>query len=205
VLAAIWPTAGQLVTIVLDSGHSQNCVVDDVRPPDSLVLREPVSLTDEPPLGGAVHLLWSSTAGRHELVATLARETWDHMPLWELHVSRNPSVRQERAFARAADALPCQLRQDGWHWRAIVVDLSEGGARCVVHQSDGLTVGASVELHLALEGRELTLPAEILSVEPGTEDRWVVRLRFVGLGRLSDLLRRRVMEQQRRARSVGRS
>lgn len=204
-LAAIWPAAGQLVTIVLGSGHSQNCVVDDVRPPDSLVLREPVSLTDEPPVGGPVHLFWSSAAGRHELAATLTRQTWDHMPLWELHVSHQPSVRQERAFARAADALPCQLRRDGWHWRAIVVDLSEGGARCVIQDSDGLVAGASVELHLALEGRELTLPAEVLSVDPGTEERWVVRLRFVGLGRLSDLLRRRVMEQQRRARSVGRS
>lgn len=204
-LAAIWPTAGQLVTIVLDSGHSQNCVVDDVRPPDSLVLREPVSLTGEPPVGRAVHLFWSSTAGRHEIAATLASQTWDHMPLWELRLVRNPSVRQERAFARATDALPCQLRQDGRNWRALVVDLSEGGARCVVHTCEELAAGASVELHLALEGRELTLPAEVLSVEPGTEDRWVVRLRFVGLGRLSDLLRRRVMEQQRRARSVGRS
>jgi hypothetical protein len=204
VLAAIWPTPGQRVTIVVEGGHGHNVVVDDVRPPDSLVLREPVSVTGEPPVGGAVHLFWSSSAGRHEMLATLARQTWDHMPLWELHVARDPSVRQERAFARAADALPCRLLQDDRQWRAIVVDLSEGGARCVVHENDGLAPGASVELHLALEGRELTLPAEVLDVKPGTEDRWEVRLRFVGLGRLSDLLRRRVMEQQRRARSVGR-
>jgi hypothetical protein len=205
VLAAIWPTAGQRVTVVVDGGHAQNCVVDDVRPPDALVLREPVSVTGEPPVGGAVHLFWSTSSGRHELAATLARQTWDQMPLWELHVSRDPSVRQERRFVRAADALPCQLLQDDRRWRAIVVDLSEGGARCVVHESEGLAAGTSLELHLALEGRELTLPAQVLSVEPGTEDRWVVRLRFFGLGRLSDPLRRRVMEQQRRARSVGRA
>jgi hypothetical protein len=205
VRAALWPAAGQQLTVVVDGGHAQRCVVDDVRPPDCLVLREPVSITGEPPVGGAVHLFWSSSAGRHELLTTLARQTWDQMPLWELHVSRDPSVRQERAFARAADALPCQLLQDERRWRAIVVDLSEGGARCVVHESEGLASGASVELHLALEGRELTLPAEVLSVKPGTEDRWEVRLRFVGLGRLSDLLRRRVMEQQRRARSVARA
>lgn len=201
-LATIWPVAGQLVAVVVEGGHGQNCVVDDVRPPDSLVLREPVSITGEPPVGGAVHLFWSSAAGRHELAATLARQTWDNMPLWELHVTHEPSVRQERAFTRAADALPCQLLQHDQQWRAIVVDLSEGGARCIVHDCAALLAGTSAELHLALEGRELTLPAEILSVEPGTEDRWVVRLRFVGLGRLSDLLRRRVMEQQRRARAL---
>jgi hypothetical protein len=203
--AALWPTAGQQLTVVVDGGHAQRCVVDDVRPPDCLVLREPVSTIGEPPLDRDVHLFWYTDGGRHELVATLVRQVWDHMPLWELHVSREPSVRQERAFVRVADVLPCQLRQDTRNWRAVLVDLGEGGARCVVLEREALSTGDAVELHLALEGRELTLPAEVLSVEPQPDARWVVRLRFVGLGRLSDLLRRRVMEQQLRARSVARA
>lgn len=203
-LAATWPTAGQRVAVVYDSRLDEHGVVDDVLPPDRLVLREPASVTGEPPVGSPIHLFWSSTAGRHELVTELVRQVWDRMPLWELHVTQEPSVRQERAFARATVALPCELRLDQQHWRAIVVDIGEGGARCVLPEVEGLSVGAAIELRLALDGRELDLPAVLLSVDPGREERWVVRLRFTGLGRLSDLLRRQVMEQQRRSRLVSR-
>lgn len=203
-LAAIWPTAGQRVAVVFDSRLDERGIVDDIHPPHRIVLREPASVTGEPPVGGAVHLFWNSSAGRHELVTELVRQVWDRMPLWELNVMEAPSLRQERAFARVAVALPCEVRGDGQRWRAIVVDLGEGGARCVLPEVEGLSVGDAVELNLALDGRDLDLPAVLLSLDLGQEDRWVVRLRFTGLGRLSDLLRRHVMEQQRRARSVGR-
>ena len=200
-----WPAAGQHVVLVGCGEQERVVVVDDVRPPRCLVLREPVSSEVTTPAGSTLVLRWTTAAGRHELTARLARQVWDRMPLWELEVLADPSVSQQRAFARAPDALPVQLAHQDRRWHGVAVDISEGGARCsLVHAEELLAVG-TVELRLSLEERQLTLRAEVLSVDTGPEGRSVARLRFTAAGPTADALRRRVMEQQRRARAAARA
>lgn len=203
--APTWPATGQHVTTTISSEPEQHlCVVDDVRPPGCLVLRQPVSLTAAAPIGAPLVLRWTTAAGRHELTGRMGRPLWDRMPLWEVDVLRDPTVLQRRAFARVPDVLPVGLGQAGHRWDALAVDLSEGGARCSVRRDGTLLVVGGAELHLSLEGRPLVLQAEVLSLEAEALDRQVARVRFSAPGWVGGALRRRVMEQQRRARAASR-
>lgn len=203
--APTWPTAGQQVTTTVGSELQQQlCIVDDVRPPGCLVLRQPVALHAEAPIGTTLVLSWTTVAGRHELTGRLARKLRDRMPLWEIDVLRDPTVFQQRAFARVPDVLPVEMTQAGSRWEAVAVDLSEGGARCSVRHGGTLIVVGGAELHLTLEGRPLVLQVEVLSLEPHDEERQLARVRFSAPGWVGDALRRRVMERQRRARAASR-
>ena len=180
-------------------------MVDQVRVPHGLVLRKPVDVQQELPVGSGILLRWKTAAGRHELKTKLAAEVYDVMPLWELDALGEPAVWQQRAFVRAADSLPVHLRQEETLCRGVVVDLSEGGARCVLRHSDGIVVAAPAELHMMLEEKQLALPGTLLSLEADEAERHIIRMQFGPLGRTSDLLRRRVMEQQRRVRALTRA
>lgn len=203
--APTWPAAGQQVTTSVGSELPQQlCIVDDVRPPGCLVLRQPVSLQAEAPIGTVLVLRWTTVAGRHELAGQLVRQLWDRMPLWEVDVLHDPTVFQQRAFARVPDLLAVELTQAGSRWEAVAVDLSEGGARCSVRHGGTLLVAGGAELHLTLEERPLVLQVEVLSLEPPDQDRQLARVRFAAPGWVGDALRRRVMERQRRARAASR-
>lgn len=201
--APTWPAAGQQVTTTIGS-EPQLCVVDDVRPPGCLVLRQPVSLSADAPIGSTLVLRWTTAAGRHELTGRLGRQLWDRMPLWEIDVLCDPTVFQQRAFARVPDVLPVEMRQAGHRWEGVAVDVSEGGARCSVRHGGTLLVSGGAELHLSLEERPLVLQAEVLSLEPHDSERQLARVRFSPPAWAGDALRRRVMEQQRRARAASR-
>ena len=194
------PSPGQQVTVVIGDRPAQPAVVDDVRPPTELLLREPMDTPCDPVLGSEVVLRWTSEAGLHELRAEVTREMLNPMPIWELGVRGKPVTVQRRRYARAAEALPAELLHDGISARVVVADLSEGGARCVLHEQDVPEGGDQVELHLTLNRLPLTLVAEVVAVEHGEEDRCDVRLAFSTSGHVSDLLRQRVLAQQRLAR-----
>lgn len=206
--AQVWPQAGQSVTVKLPGSSPLLCaVVDDVAASELLVLREPFredgSGPDLLPLGSMVLLRWTSPAGSHELTASLASIGQQPVTTWVLVPVATPHVAQRREFSRASDALRARLHRADGSWNTIVYDLGEGGARCVVPSADDLCAGDQVELHVALEG-VLPIDAVILSVEPSSGPGATVRLQFPPLGRLADIIRRRVLQQQRRARAVER-
>jgi hypothetical protein len=199
--AATWPSQGQLIGIVLgDREHP--AVVDDVSVPHHLVLREPVSASAPPEPGSPLLLVWSTPSGQHQLHVALTGTARQPMPLWQLEALGEPETFQRRAYARAADALPALLAQSGRRWPTIIADLGEGGARCVLEDATDLRAGDAVQLHLVLDGQDMLLPAEVLTLEQTPPERVTARLRFGPIGRLGDRLHRRVLEQQRRARSL---
>jgi hypothetical protein len=61
-------------------------------------------------------------------------------------------------------------------------------------------VGDAVLLYLSIDGQRLQLPGRLLPFVPAQVGRTELRLEFEGIGRAADLLRRRVFEQQVRAR-----
>lgn len=200
-----WPLTGRAVQVVVGQDEC-TAVVEEVRPPDRLLIRKPVPAVRTAELGTRLLLVWMNPSGLHQLHVVLASTLCAPAPLWELEALGEAEVYQRRAYARAADALPAHLARDGRRWKATVVDLGEGGARCVLACADGLAAGDRIQLHLVLDQQDLLLPAEVLTVEPGPTERVVaVRLRFGSLGRLGDRLHRRVLDQQRRARALERS
>lgn len=207
-MAATWPETGQRIGVRLDTCTSPLiAVVDDVRAPEQLHLREPVTSDGgQPPpvpLGAPLALLWTSVAGQHVLPSRLVSLPRARVPLWRLEPECDAVVVQRREFVRVPDALEVELHRGEEQWVGRLCDLSEGGARCAVHVAGDLHEGDELRLHLRVDDEDLQVPAVVLAVTAGEAGRASARLRFDTQRREADLLRRRVLEQQRRARAAG--
>jgi hypothetical protein len=195
--------------LVVATGAELFTKVDSIRLPDRLVLGEPVDQEGhhvEPlPTGSDLRLIWTSTAGRHEVSATMAGVVHDRVPLWRVEVRSAPTVVQRRDYTRAPDSLRGELHYGQLWSKLVVLDLSEGGARCMVRDPGELEVGRPVELGITLEGQDVLIEATLLAADPQDKrgELVQVRLKFVDLGRTADLVRKRVLEQQRKARLSG--
>ena len=200
------PRAGQRVQLtVTTTGAISTTVVDDDQAADCLLVREPLGTGGTPvaalPGGTPLRLTWTNEAGRHELDATMVEVRRDHVPLWRLAATGTTQTSQLRRFARAADSLRGELTRGRDRWPALISDLSEGGARALLTDATGLAADDSVVLYLSLEGERLQLPGRVLPFRPAQVGRTEVRLEFAPLGRAADLIRRRVLELQIRARA----
>jgi len=195
------------LTVAATGRHSRS-VVDRVgdTAQDELLLREPVEVdgtgSANADAGAALCLVWCSPAGRHDLPATFTGLARERVRLWRVQPNGFVTTTQQREFARAGDALPVTVRRDEQAWPGVVVDLSEGGARCVLEAATRPPTDATVLLDVEIEGQVLLLPARVLAAQPLTGQRCEVRLAFQSIGRAADVLRRRVLAQQRRARSA---
>ena len=202
-----WPRAGQRVDVrVDDESRLLLAVVDDVRAPEQLHLRLPVQRTGEPapevPVGTPVSLSWTSAAGQHVLPSTLVALPEARVQLWRLAPDAEPEVVQRRQFVRVAETLTVSLQRGDELWIAGLCDLSEGGARCVVLTPNDLAEGDVLRLSITIGDDALDLPADVVGVEQDDE-RTTARLRLQTAQRDADVIRRRVLEQQRRARAAG--
>ena len=210
----VWPRIGQRVDVLVPgTGEQMLAVVDDARPPEQLHLREPVTPEGGPaarvPLGKELLLRWTTPAGLHELAVELAAFPFNRVQLWKLVPLTVPVIDQRREYLRAPDALQAQLTHGTHRWHGIVIDLSEGGARCVVDEPADLVVGSTLKVAVDVEGEPIVVEADLLALEPMEgpieTPRATIRLRFRELGRAADVVRRRVLEQERRARAMARS
>jgi hypothetical protein len=204
-VAVLLPRAGQSLLLVdATSGVRLSTLVDDDVAPDCLLVQPPLGTGGVQvaplPAGSPLLLCWSTASGRHELDAVLVEVRRDRVPLWRLAAHGETRTTQLRRYARAADSLQGELTRGRDTWPAVVSDLSEGGARALVPDASGLAVGDTVLLYLTLDGQRLQLPGRLLPFVPAQVGRTELRLEFEGIGRAADLLRRRVFEQQVRAR-----
>lgn len=195
---------------VVATGQEVFAVVDAVRLPDRLLLGEPFDGEGrhvEPLASGSdLRLVWTTTAGRHEVGATMAGVVHDRVPLWRVEVRSAPTVVQRRDFARAPDSLRGEIHYGQLWSKLVVLDLSEGGARCMVRGAGELPVGDQVQLRTVIDNRDVLIDATLLAadVQDKLGELVQVRLKFAELGRTADLVRKRVLEQQRKARASGR-
>jgi hypothetical protein len=184
--------------------------VDAVDLPGRLLLREPVDAdgrhVDPLANGSDLRLVWTTAAGRHELAATMVGVVHDQVPLWRVEVRSAPTVVQRRDYARAPDSLRGELHYGTLWSKLVVLDLSEGGARCMVRDPGVLPVGGLVQLRTVIDDHDVVLDATLLAADPQDKlgELVQVRLQFVELGRMADVVRKRVLEQQRKARQSGR-
>lgn len=200
------PPAGQRVQLtVTETGALSTTIVDDDRGADCVLVREPLGTGGTPvaalPAGTSLLLTWTTAAGRHELEATMVEVRRDHVPLWRLAATGTTRTSQLRRYARAADSLRGELTRGRDRWPATISDLSEGGARALLNDATGLRDDDSVVLYLTVEGERLQLPGRVLPFTASQVGRTEVRLEFAPLGRVADVIRRRVLELQIRARA----
>ena len=200
------PAAGQSLLVTPANGSRLTTTVDDDVAPDCLLVHPPLATGGVPvatlPAGSPLLLCWTTAGGRHELDAILVEVRRDRVPLWRLAAEGETRTTQLRRYARAADSLQGELTRGRDRWPAVLSDLSEGGARALVQDPAGLTAGDDVLLYLTVEGQRLQLPGRLLPFVAADIGRTELRVEFAGIGRTADLLRRRVFEQQIRARSA---
>jgi len=201
------PPAGQSLVLVHGAtGVRLTTIVDDDVSPDCLLVQPPVGTGGVPvatlPAGSPLRLCWATAGGRHELDAVLVEVRRDRVPLWRLAAEGETCTTQLRRYARAADSLRGELTRGRGTWSAVVSDLSEGGARALVDDATGLAEGDPVLLYLTVEEQRLQLPGRLLPFVPADVGRTELRVEFDGIGRAADLLRRRVLELQIRARGA---
>ena len=206
-MPVLLPPAGHsLLVVPTSSGARLTTIVDDDVSPDCLLVQPPLGTGGVPvatlPAGSALLLTWTTAGGRHELDAVLVEVRRDRVPLWRLAAEGETRTTQLRRYARAADSLNGELTRGRDTFPAVVSDLSEGGARALVQDASGLAADDKVLLYLTIEGQRLQLPGRLLPFVPAEVGRTELRVEFEGIGRTADLLRRRVFEQQVRARSV---
>jgi hypothetical protein len=206
-VTVLLPPAGQSLLLVdATSGVRLTTIVDDDVAPDCLLVQPPLGTGGVPvatlPAGSPLLLCWTTVGGRHELDVVLEEVRRDRVPLWRLAARGETRTTQLRRYARASDSLTGELTRGRDTWSALVSDLSEGGARALVQDASGLAVGDTVLLYLTIEEQRLQLPGRLLPFVPAQVGRTELRVEFEGIGRAADLLRRRVLEQQIRARSA---
>jgi hypothetical protein len=203
-MTVLLPRAGQSLLVQTLTGPRLSTIVDDDVAPDCLLVQPPLGSGGVPvatlPAGSPLLLCWTTAGGRHELDATFVELRRDRVPLWRLAAEGQTRTTQLRRYARAADSLNGELTRGRDTWSAVISDLSEGGARALVKDASGLAAEDRVLLYLTLEDQRLQLPGRLLPFVPADVGRTELRVEFAGIGRAADLLRRRVLEQQIRAR-----
>ena len=206
-LPPLRPTVGERVELVVAADGTQLvAVVDDVHPDGALVLRAPVDLAgaeiDALPDGAALTVSWHSARGRHALDVVLGAFSSDCTTLCRASAAAAPRTTQLRRYARASDARVASVVRGDDRWSAVVADISEGGARCVLVDTRAIRAADQVVVHMTVETVDLVLPALVLEVSALPEERSQLRLEFLDIGRDADLVRRHVLDQQRRARTT---
>jgi hypothetical protein len=205
-MSVLLPAAGQSLLVVTATGARLTTMVDDDVAPDCLLVHPPLGTGGVPvatlPAGSPLLLGWTTARGRHELDAILVEVRRDRVPLWWLAAEGETRTTQLRRYARATDSLQGELTRGRDTWSAVLSDLSEGGARALVQDPTGLSAGDDVLLYITVEGQRLQLPGRLLPFVPADVGRTELRVEFAGIGRAADVLRRRVFEQQIRARGA---
>lgn len=166
---------------------------------DELVIAAPV----EPPgmaplpLGGELSLSWTSDRGLHRLGVQL-RQRLTRPPRWRVGVVAPPQREQRRAGYRVPVMSDVDVCLDGTWCGGRLVDLSEGGLRCLLVPGTDVAERAPCRVRLDLVRRGLELSALVVRVREGVDAMVDIGVQFVDVpAALSDELRRYLFDAQR--------
>jgi hypothetical protein len=144
-----------------------------------------------------VALRWTTSRGIGMLEATVITVTRAGIvPTWELHSRGEPALFQRRRHARVPVILSGEAVGRRGAWSVTILDLAEGGIRCVASQVAPFDPGESVEVSFDVDGQLFSTRAEVV--------RWgnapggvTIVFRFTDMTRNdADRLRRFVFRQQ---------
>jgi hypothetical protein len=193
---------------LLATSERGEVVLDDTVD-DGFLLTEALTKDGAPvgaPAGGApLRLSWTTDAGWSEATATMVGTVRRQVVLWQIRFVGEPKLNQRREYARAPESLPVRLAVDGDKCRGTVRSLSEGGLLCVLDDWPSYEPGQQVVSEIVLEDRLVRLAGKILSMNGNDDGDCVLRVQFSEVGKTEgNLIRRRVLDQQRKARALGR-
>ncbi|MFN8075613.1 MAG: PilZ domain-containing protein [Kineosporiaceae bacterium] len=178
--------------------------------PERLLLAAPRYAGDSelPRPGTACWVSWPTQRGLMDLpVAFVGAEyAREKLAAWWVEVTGAAVRTERRRFFRVTLQLPLELRVPDLVLTGHVVDLSEGGLRCLLPSAldaAGLVLGDEVEVAFTPEGHStLALSGIVVRLLPGPTrtDPREVGLRFLDTRAYADVMRRVVYDEQLRAR-----
>ncbi len=118
------------------------------------------------------------------------------VPTWELVGRGDPVLFQRRRFARVPVVLPARAITRRGAWGLTILDIAEGGIRCLAPQMFPFEPGEPLELCFDVDGAGLSVQGLVVrwALAPGGV---TIVFRFVGLPRVeADRLRRFVFRQE---------
>ena len=118
------------------------------------------------------------------------------VPAWELLGRGEPALFQRRRYARVPVVLPGRAVGRRGAWGLTILDVAEGGIRCLAPQMAPFDPGEAVELSFDVGGTQLTTCGEVVrwGLAPGGV---TIVFRFIELPRNdADRLRRFVFRQE---------
>ena len=195
-----WPELNQRVEIFGSTwGTWLPTRVEDVRG-DRLVVAVPQPPGEPMPLRQPddwVALRWTSARGIGMVEATVAAATRAGIvPTWELIGRGEPALFQRRRYARVPVVLQGRAVGRRGAWGLTILDLAEGGIRCLASQVAPFDPGEPVEVSFDVDGSLLTTTATVVrwGLAPGGV---TIVFRFLDLPRPdADRLRRFVFRQE---------
>lgn len=171
---------------------------------DELTIAAPVEAPEAEPLpvGGQLWLSWASDRGLHHLKVQL-RERLGDPARWRVLAVGPPEREQRREGYRVPLMGTVRLRMDETWQEAQLIDLSEGGLRCLLALDAVVEEGATCEIDLEVVREGLRLSGEVVRVREGVDGRPDVGVRFVGASTaVTDELRRYVFDVQLEHRRI---
>ena len=178
-------------------------IVEDLLDED-IVVGAPTTLAEgmEPATDDTIVVAWEDGNGPHVLDTTLVAVLRRELPQWQLRPTGLPRTEQHRRHIRVALDRPAVLVRDKQSLDANLLDLSEGGARARLADTDAVVgVGDVLSLIVVLDGEELDLRAKIVRVHVLPEHPRTVTAVFQDpTHHQADVLRRHVFAEQTRAR-----
>jgi hypothetical protein len=216
-----YPEVGMVLDVLPASrGDTLMSWLDDLEG-DDLVVSIPRDSTGRPvslAVGEHVDVIWKADGALRCLPVVLAGLDLGEPPHWRLRRAGVVQRGQRREAVRAPMSVPVTLAAGASATRAMSLDLSEGGLRCVldreprpVPESDeqlsgqsAFRVGDVVRVSAMLPDLTVTCLSEISRVHPRDDSRVELSLRFIGLSEnVQDDLRRRVFARLRDLRQRG--
>lgn len=144
-----------------------------------------------------VAVRWTSSRGVNMVEASVGSATRAGIvPTWELVGRGEPALFQRRRYARVPVVLPGRAVGRRGAWGLTILDVAEGGIRCLASQRAPFDPGEAIEVSFDIGGQLFTTRAEVVrwAVAPGGV---TVVFRFVDLSRGdADRLRRFVFRQE---------
>jgi len=195
-----WPEVNKRVEIFASAWGSWLPSRVEDRRGDRLMVAVPQDPAELRPLGRPdewVALRWTTSRGIGMVEATVVLVTRGGIvPMWELAGRGQPALFQRRRYARVPVVLPGRAVGRRGAWGLTILDLAEGGIRCLASQVAPFDPGEPVEVTFDIDGLPLTARAEVVrfGLAPGGV---TIVFRFTGLPRSdADRLRRFVFRAE---------
>jgi c-di-GMP-binding flagellar brake protein YcgR len=194
-----WPDVNQRVEIFGSAwGAWLPSRVEDRRG-DRLVVAVPHDPAEPRPIRRPIDwvaLRWTTPRGIGMVEATVnAASRAGIVPTWELVGRGEPALFQRRRYARVPVVLPGQAVGRRGAWGLTILDVAEGGIRCLASQLAPFDPGETVEVSFDIDGG-LTARTEVVRWGPAPGGVTIV-FRFTDLPRAdADRLRRFVFRQE---------